>query len=195
MLKGTDSRLVVVGDNEAVRTGLVGVVQRAGHICVGEAESLEDAVRIVACSRPDVALIDKRLRDDYDIQGCRQIREVSPCTRIIMLTSYLNDHEFVRSLLAGASACLLKQVRGGSELALAIDSVRRGENRISEQLAPYLSRVTHPDHSPLTESERSVLSLIAGLKTDSEIAASLDVSVHNVPSMVRHLAEKLIAVP
>lgn len=73
-----------------------------------------------------MVVIDIRLPDGSGVEACREIRSRLPATRTIMLTSYADDEAIIASILAGASAYLLKQTRG-QQLAEAIEAVARGE--------------------------------------------------------------------
>jgi DNA-binding NarL/FixJ family response regulator len=116
---------------------------------------------------------------------------------MIMLTSYADDEAVIASILAGASAYLLKQTRG-QQLADAVQSVARGESlldpqitrRVLEQMRDLASG--GPDkQSQLTENENKILKLIAEGKTNREIAAEIYLSDKTVKNYVSSILSKL----
>src|SRR5689334_7612225 len=83
-------RLLIVDDHPVVRAGLRSVEELAPDIAiVGEAGDAASAVEVAARLQPDVVLLDIRLRDSNGIKVCRQIKTVSPASRILILTSYV----------------------------------------------------------------------------------------------------------
>src|SRR5581483_476385 len=113
-------RVMLVDDHEVVREGLRALLdRRPGMSVVAEAGNVAEAVAVAAKEKPDVVVMDVRLPDGSGVEACREIRETRPETRMIMLTSYADDEAIFASILAGASAYLLKQTRA-NQLAEAV---------------------------------------------------------------------------
>jgi DNA-binding NarL/FixJ family response regulator len=147
--------------------------------------------------KPDVVVMDVRLPDGSGVEACREIRAQMPETRMIMLTSYADDEAIIASIMAGASAYLLKQTRG-QQLADAVQAVARGESlldprvtqRVLEQMRDMATGT--PDKSAgLTENENKILLLIAEGKTNREIAAEIFLSDKTVKNYVSSILSKL----
>jgi DNA-binding NarL/FixJ family response regulator len=190
---------MLVDDHEVVREGLRALLnRRAGMTVVGEAGSVAQAIDVAARERPDVVVMDVRLPDGTGVEACREIRSQRPETRMIMLTSYADEEAVLASILAGASAYLLKQTRG-QQLAEAVEAVARGESlldpqvtlRVLEQVRNNASGVSQDKQSQLNENEQRILKLIAEGKTNKEIAAEVYLSDKTVKNYVSSILSKL----
>ena len=120
--------ILIVDDHEVVRMGLSTLLERRdGFSVVGQAGTVEEAVRAARQSQPDVVIMDIRLPDGSGVEACREIREERPETKVIMLTSYADDEALFGSIMAGASGYLLKQTQGPT-LVNAIERAMQGES-------------------------------------------------------------------
>ena len=191
-------RVMIVDDHEVVREGLRSLLNRKpGMTVVAEAGSVAQAVERALKEQPDVVVMDVRLPDGSGVEACREIRQHLPETRMIMLTSYADDEAIIASIMAGASAYLLKQTRG-QQLADAVQAVARGESlldpkvtqRVLEQMRDMATGGN--DKTPgLTDNENKILLLIAEGKTNREIAAEVYLSDKTVKNYVSSILSKL----
>jgi len=193
-----DLRVMIVDDHEVVREGLRTLLnRRPGMTVVAEAGTVADAVEIALREKPAVIVMDVRLPDGTGVEACREIRSRLPETRTIMLTSYADDEAVMASIMAGASAYLLKHTRG-QQLAEAIQAVARGESLLDPQITRRVLdqmrdlATNGPDkHSQLTENENKILLLISEGKTNREIAAEIYLSDKTVKNYVSSILSKL----
>lgn len=192
-------RVMLVDDHEVVRAGLRALLdRREGMSVVAEAGSVAEAIEVAAAEKPDVIVMDVRLPDGSGVEACREIRESRPETKMIMLTSYADDEAIFASILAGASAYLLKQTRA-NQLADAVETVARGESlldpqvtqRVMQQVRDMASGGASAAHSQLTEQEYKIVKLIAEGKTNREIAAEVFLSDKTVKNYVSSILSKL----
>lgn len=96
---------MIIDDHEIVRRGIAEIVDRtAGMEVVAEAGTVEDAVRRAELVCPDVVLVDLQMPDGTGIDVMKQLREVSPDSLAIVLTSFDDDDALAESLQAGAKA-------------------------------------------------------------------------------------------
>ncbi len=101
---------------------------------MGEAPDGREAVRLAKAIAPDLAVVDVGMPNLNGIEATRQIREVSPHTRVLMLSMH-GDREYVyQSIRAGAAGYVLKSAAFG-ELISAIETVLSGGRYSSPQLA------------------------------------------------------------
>lgn len=198
-MPNTPLRVMLVDDHEVVREGLRALLdRREGMKVVGEAGSVAQAVEVALREKPDVVVMDVRLPDGSGVEACREIRAELPGTRMIMLTSYADEEAVMASILAGASAYLLKQTRG-QQLAEAVEAVARGESlldpqvtmRVLDQVRGIANGVPGEKQSQLNENETKILRLIAEGKTNKEIAAEVFLSDKTVKNYVSSILSKL----
>ena len=186
----------LVDDHEVVRQGLRTLLEDAGLRVVGEASTAAEAVRRIAATRPQVAVLDVQLPDGTGIDVCREVRSLVPETACLMLTSFDDDEALFAAIMAGASGYLLKQIRG---LAL-VDSVQRvaaGESLLDPKVtARVLERIrSGPRQDPrlasLTDQERRILSLIAEGLTNRQIGSRLGLAEKTIKNYVSSLLAKM----
>jgi two-component system response regulator DevR len=198
-------RLLLVDDHEVVRIGLRTLFNRKRNIqVVGEAGTAESAVEEAGRLRPAVVLMDLRLPDGNGIEACREITTICPETKVLFLTSYSDHDAVLATIFAGASGYLLKEI-GTDALIQAIEDVAAGKSildpsvtynvmkrmkAISDQDDP-ASNSAKEKREPLSPQERRVLALVAGGKTNKEIAAALDLSDKTVKNYLSNIFQKL----
>jgi DNA-binding NarL/FixJ family response regulator len=190
-------RVVLVDDHELVRRGLREVLSEAGGISVvAEAGTLRDGLRRIGTHHPEIVLTDVRLPDGSGIELCRQISQADPAVRVVCLTSIDDPDAVHTAILAGASAYLLKEIRG-AELAEAVRRVAAGQCLLDPAVTGQIfERLRNPEgvHSELaalTPQERRILELIIDGHTNREIGAFLKVSEQTVKNHVTSLLAKL----
>jgi DNA-binding NarL/FixJ family response regulator len=192
-------RVMLVDDHEVVREGLRALLnRRPGMSVVAEAGTVAQAVEVALREQPDVIVMDVRLPDGTGVEACREIRSELPDTRMIMLTSYADEEAVIASILAGASAYLLKQTRG-TQLADAVEAVARGESlldpqvtmRVLDQVRTMNGGLGSDQQSQLTDNEVKILRLIAEGKTNKEIASEVYLSDKTVKNYVSSILSKL----
>ena len=190
-------KVFLLDDHELVRRGIVDLISGYDDLeVVGEASTGEEALRRIAVSAPDVALLDVRLGDPAcsGIEICRDLRSAHPDVVCLMLTSYSDDDALIASVLAGASGYLLKQIRG-PEL---IDSIRRAAGGATllegDVVAKVLERLRAPVEDPLdalSGQERRILDLIAKGLTNRQIGEELFLAEKTVKNYVSNVLAKL----
>lgn len=192
-------RVLLVDDHAMVRTGVRSFLETQPWIEItGEAENASAAFALVAQQAPDVVLLDLLMPDADGAEAARQIKEISPSTRIIALTSAEEEERILSVITAGASAYVLKSV-GPRELVGIIRRVAEGEVVLEPRIAALMVRAMQkppsaPAKSPaanLTEREVEVLRLIAGGLTNGEIAGRLHLSDKTVKTHVSNILSKL----
>ncbi len=131
------------------------------------------------------------------VSAMQELRGRGSASRVIVLTSFLDDDRLMPAIEAGAAGYLLKDVEP-AELARAVRAAHAGEAIIDPTAAARLvhtiaqrQRSPVSDHERLTRREREVLELIAGGRSNKRIAAELGISEKTVKNHVGHLLEKL----
>ncbi|HXI20473.1 MAG TPA: response regulator transcription factor, partial [Gemmatimonadales bacterium] len=105
----TPIRIVIADDHPIFRAGLLGLLSdQEDFQVVGEAANGREAVQVVRHAAPDVLLVDLQMPELDGLHAIRQIRELAPGTRILVLTTYDSDGDILRAVEAGATGYLLK---------------------------------------------------------------------------------------
>ncbi|MBA2550090.1 MAG: response regulator transcription factor [Nocardioidaceae bacterium] len=191
--------VLVVDDHELFRRGLVMVLAgEAGIRVVGEAADGGTAIELVSTLAPDVVLLDVRMPGRSGIDTCAAIKELSPSTRIVMLTSSDEEADLYDAVKNGASGYLLKD-SSVDQVEQAIRLVADGQSLISPAMATKLlaefkqiSNVEPGLPTPkLTARELEVLRLVARGHNNRQVAGDLFISENTVKNHVRNILEKL----
>ena len=187
-------RVLIADDHAVVRQGLQTFLALQDDIeVVGEAADGEQAVASAERLRPDVALMDLVMPRLDGIEAIRRIRRASPDTRVIVLTSFVDQDRMIPAVRAGAAGYLLKDVEP-QELVRAIRTVRDGEALLHPAVAARLmEEVARDGDRPavLTDREREVLVLMARGHANKRIAHELGVSEKTVKTHVSNILAKL----
>ncbi len=156
----------------------------------------EDALRALETEpAPDVVLMDLGLPGMNGIEGTRRVREISPATRVIILTIH-EDHENVfEALCAGASGYLLKS-SPPEEIERGMMEVLNGgapiNAHIARKMLSMFTRLAGPRNpSPLTTREREILKLMVDGLTKKQIADQMILSYHTIDTHIKNIYAKL----
>jgi DNA-binding NarL/FixJ family response regulator len=196
-------RLLIVDDQELIRTGLRLFLQTRDDLeVVGEAADGDEAIALAGALRPDVVLMDIRMRRMDGVEATARLMAagIEPPPRVLVLTTFDLDEYVFGALRAGAAGFLLKDA-SRERLVEAIRVVHAGEALLSPSITrrlieDYATR-TDPIEPPtallaeLTPREREALGLVAQGLSNSEIAARLVVTEATVKSHVGSLLAKL----
>lgn len=132
--------VLIADDHPVVRQGLRTFLDlQEGVSVVGEAATGAEAVAMVEELLPDVVLMDLVMPDLDGIEAARRIRDLSPTTKVIVLTSYAEDEKIFPAIKAGAAGYLLKDVEP-DEIADGIRRVQRGEALLHPKIAARVMR-------------------------------------------------------
>lgn len=190
--------VLLVDDHAMVRQGVRAFLETQSDISVvGEVGSAEDAVRLAAQYVPDVILMDLIMPGKDGVEATRLVKQVSPRSQIVVLTSYHEDEHIFPALKAGALSYILKDI-SAEELASAIRKAAAGEAilhpRVAARVIKELQGVRGDKVNPFTElSEREleVLKLIADGMSNAEMAAKLVLSEKTIKAHVSNILSKL----
>jgi DNA-binding NarL/FixJ family response regulator len=192
--------VVVVDDQRVVREGLAMVLGLMPDVEVlGTASNGEEAIALAEQLRPQVVLMDLRMPVLDGVEATKRIAVAQPQTKVVVLTTYADDHTVIQALRAGACGFLTKDATN-EQIRAALEAAVRGEASLDPAVQHHvvgaIARTaplewTPPDYSrlpdDLTPREAEVLGLIAEGLSNSEIADRLTVSEATVKSHVNHL--------
>jgi NarL family two-component system response regulator LiaR len=188
--------VLVADDHPLVRRGLQTFLELQDDLeLVGEAADGEEAVAKAERLRPQVVLMDVVMPRLGGIDAIRRIREASPATSVIVLTSFVDDEKVVQAVRAGAAGYLLKDMEP-REVAEAIRRVSRGESLLHPAVAAKLMQEVartgrRSAADVLTARELEVLRLLARGLSNKAIARELTVTEKTVKTHVSNILSKL----
>lgn len=194
-------RLLIVDDHQMVLDGLRAMLAAYAHRVeiVAEAGEPEEALAAVAAVKPDIMLLDVRLRGASGLDLCAEVRRRQPGCKVVFLTVYDDEQYLYQAMRLGAAGFLLKRVRGG-ELADYLTRIHQGETlidpalaaRVAQSAARLQSGEFWPGaHLGLTQRESEVLALLVSGRSNRAIAAKLSVSEETVKTHIRGIYRKL----
>jgi len=189
-------RVLIADDHAVLREGLRSFLElQDGIEIVGDAADGAEAVELAERLRPAVVLMDLVMPKLDGVEAMRALRERVPETRVIILTSYIDDERLLPAIRAGAAGYLLKNAEP-QELARAIRTADAGEALIDPSVAARLVErladdESHDGFENLTAREREVLELIGRGFSNKRIAAELGVAEKTVKTHVTHVLGKL----
>jgi DNA-binding NarL/FixJ family response regulator len=216
-------RIVIAEDQALVRRGAAALISLESDMeVVGQARNGVEAVELAQLLQPDVILMDLHMPLKGGVAATREITRALPNTQILVLTTLNDDETVFEAVRAGAHAYLLKDA-DEDELLDTIRALRRGESRLTPQIArkvmdqfrrlapmrtePVRGDAAAPlssekgasgqkaaiDTESLTDKEEKILQLIAEGMTNRQIAGTLFLAEGTVKNYVSRIMEKLHA--
>ena len=197
--------VVIVEDYKLTRVGLRSTLNEFENIqVIGEAEDAASGLEVIKNKKPAVVLMDLGLPEMNGIEATQKVKEISPETKVIILTSHDREEEVLAALGSGASAYCLKDIDPNT-LASVIRNVAKGACWLDSAVAQVaLTLFPKPENitlqgngeisdarAQLTEREFEVLRLLVKGKSNTEIAKELIVSVHTAKAHVCSILQKL----
>jgi DNA-binding NarL/FixJ family response regulator len=182
-----------------VRLGLRALLDQHPNLeVVAEASTAREAIEKTKSHKPDVVVMDIRLRGGSGIEACQEITETVPETKVIMLTSYAEDEMLFSAIRAGAAGYVLKQI-GGDDLVRAIEAVGRGEalldpavtQRVFQEVRKAAREEEASAFADLTQQEMHVLQLVSSGRTNRQISEMLYLGEGTVRNYVSSILSKL----
>jgi two-component system, NarL family, response regulator DevR len=194
----SEIRVVVVDDHAVVRHGVRALLDSQDDISVvGEAATQAEAVSETERARPDVVVMDVRLADGNGIEATKEIRTRFPDSKVLILTSFQGDEAIAASALAGASAYVLKELRG-LDIVAKVRAVAGGEELLdSAATQEPMMRLRTGKHlmgdklARLSPQEERILEFVAQGRTNREIARTMELAEKTVKNYVSRMLLKL----
>ena len=191
--------IILVDDHEVVRQGVRAFLNTQADLSVvGEAATGEEAVHLAEQLIPDVILMDLVMPGEIDgVEATRRVKNSSPRTQIVVLTSYHEDEHIFPAIRAGAISYVLKEI-GSEELGEVVRKAADGEAILHPRVAARLihevqgARDVVPNaFTELSDREMEVLRLIANGLSNALIAEKLVISQKTVKGHVSNILGKL----
>ena len=192
-------RVMVVDDHPIMRNGLRDTLEASGRFeVVGLAEDGDEAVRTVEGLQPQVIVMDVIMPNKDGIDACREIMELLPDTRVLMLTASSEMDAVIEAVAAGATGYLQKYSRP-EELVEAVVDVAEGRLRLPDKAVREVFAMVRRDREDvsnmasdrLTALERETLALFASGRSYTEIAEARGKSSVTIRNTLYRIQDKL----
>lgn len=190
-------RLLIVDDHAVVRQGLRFLCQQEPDIeVIGESATGAVAVSMARAGRPDVVLLDLFLPDRDGLAVLTEIRQVSPTSRVIMLTSSPDDVHLIAAVRAGATSYLLKTAEI-NDVLITVRAAAQGDSTLPAAVTTRLLNAVRNEErrsdpfDRLTPRELDVLSALAQGQANRQIARQLLIGEETVKTHVSSILAKL----
>lgn len=190
--------IILADDHELVRKSIAALLRDEPDFdVVAECSNGREMMSLVAHHRPSVAIVDVAMPELNGIETTKRIRQLSPETRVIVLSNYA-DQTYVREVLKAGAVGYIVKSGAAQDLIQAVRKGARGSIYLSEAVSAIAKdgvrrrdRGNEDGTRPLSSREREVLQLIAEGRTSKEVAATLGISATTVKSHRNHIMEKL----
>ena len=192
------TKIVLAEDHALMREGTRRILSQYPEFeVVGEAEDGQQAIDMIDCLRPDVAILDIRMPKLNGIDVVRRMKESGATTKSLILTAYDDDVYVLALMDAGASGYLLKTAHE-KDLVDSVKSVASGEAVLHPAIAAKIARLWAQRGSgmqtpveQLSHRELEVLLLAARGLRNKAIASELNISIHTVEGHLNVIFAKL----
>ena len=193
------ARILVVDDHPVVRQGLLHFINQQEDLAgCGEASNCAEALQIAAECKPDLAVVDVRLKNEDGLELIKEFKARFPQIRVLMLSQYDLPIYAERALRAGALGFVVK-AQAADEILAAIRSVLAGDIYLPRPLARHLLHqligtapmVSRPSVENLTDRELHVLRLLGSGRSTREVATVLGLSFKTIETHRENIKHKL----
>ena len=189
--------IVLADDHELVRESIASLLREVPNFeVVGQCANGRQLLALVESVHPDVAVVDVSMPELNGIEAARQLREISPRTRVIALSAY-TDEAYIRDMIdAGVVAYIIKS-GAAKDLIQAIRTASRGRVYFSQEIMGGAHQVAYGRATcesavrPLSQREREILQLVGEGKSSKEIAAILGIGETTVKTHRNNIMGKL----
>jgi DNA-binding NarL/FixJ family response regulator len=196
--KSATPTVVIVDDHRIFRTGVKAELEGMVDV-LGEAETVDEAIAVIAEQSPDVVLLDVHMPDGGGVAVIEGVHAEHPEQQFLALSVSDDSVDVIAIVRAGARGYVTKTITG-EELADAVKRVRDGDAVFSPRLAGFVldafageipAEEVDPELDMLTPREREVLRFIARGYMYKEIAQRLGISAKTVEAHVSSVLRKL----
>jgi two-component system, NarL family, invasion response regulator UvrY len=189
-------KILIVDDHAIVREGLNHILQTEQDMRVaGMAVDAASTIRFLSETPVDVIILDINMPGKSGLDLIKDLKQIQPNARILILSMYPEDRFAMRAVIAGASGYLTKEM-ASEEIVTAIRTINSGRNYITNSLADKIAdELQHPGakvpHDLLSDREFEVFCMIASGKPVVEIASALSVSESTVSTYRTRILQKM----
>jgi DNA-binding NarL/FixJ family response regulator len=182
-------RILIVDDHPLIRAGLVALMENEPNLAIcGSASNGREARKLVQSLQPDVTLLDLMLGDEDGLTLIRELRNLAPNMRVVVLSMLNPQHYAARAIAAGAYAYVDKS--DGLDTLAAV-MVQLSQTEAGEDSPTTPESVDDSPIAKLSDRELQVLALIGRGRTTREISSALGVSPKTIDAHKEHIKLRL----
>jgi NarL family two-component system response regulator LiaR len=189
-------RVLIVDDHTVVRQGLRFLLQQQPDIeVIGDAADGSEAIEVVRDQVPAVVLLDLLMPKTDGLTALRAIKQISPATQVVILTSHHGEAQLFDAIKAGAVSYVLKTA-GVDAVVESVRAASRGESMLDPSVAAKVLEEMRRPHArdavdQLSKREMDVLTALARGRSNKEIARDLSIGEETVKTHVSNVLSKL----
>jgi len=192
------TRILIVEDHPVVREGLTAMIQRQPDlVCCGEADGVGSALTAAATHKPDLILVDLRLRTGDGLELIKSLKAQLPAVRILVVSQFEETVYAERAMRAGAQGYVMKE-QAAQEVLVAIRTILAGEIYASPRISALaLKRMIQSKPAAsgsgvenLTDRELEVFQLLGVGRSTRQIAQQLGLSIKTVETYRQSIKHK-----
>jgi DNA-binding NarL/FixJ family response regulator len=189
-------RLMIADDHQAVRAGVVSLIQGTEIELVCQAETCDETVQFALACQPDVLLLDLRLAGSDGLVALERIKREKPNMPVLIFSSADEVKEMAHARHLGADGFVPKGV-SRDDLLESIRRVASGKSAWTpRQIRQVVSRAATAalaanDRNPLSGREAEVLKFIMLGHSNDSIAGKMEIDIETVKQHVKHILKKL----
>lgn len=188
--------IVIIDDDKLVAVSLKTILESTGNINVlAIGSSGEEAVELYPVHKPDVMLMDIRMKGMSGLEAGEKILASDRSAKILYLTTFSDDEYIVKALCIGAKGYILKQDFEG--IAPALETVMKGQSVFGGKVASKLPELMQNkgcfdfESYDIGDKEQEIITLVAKGLSNKEIASRLFLSEGTVRNYISSILEKL----
>lgn len=195
-------KIIIVDDHPLFREGLKSIISRNPELeLVGETGLGREALKLAENFKPDMVVMDISLPDSNGIELTKDIKKLSPATRVLIVSVHSKIDYITAAFQAGATGYVVKDAPS-AKILQALELVSQGEyfldGSVSYQVVKKLSefpeqkaKTTDPSYSNLTTREQEIFRLLAEGVKIRDIADKLYISPKTVENHKTNIMSKL----
>lgn len=189
-------KILIIDDDILVANALKMILEADGDLVVtGTGSDGADAIRLYRSQKPDVLLMDIRMKNMSGLDASKQILKEYPDANILLLTTFSDDAYIVKALQYGVKGYLLKQ--DYNSIIPAIKAVCTGQSVFGTEIVSRIPSLLEPEHGfdyrdyGISEREYEVITLVAEGLSNREIAGELHLSEGTIRNYLSGILDKL----
>lgn len=189
--------ILIVDDQQIIRDGLTSLLQTQEQFnVIAQASNGEEAIKQVQTHQPDVVLMDIRMPKMNGVEATKQIHQLNPTTKIIILTTFDDDEFILEAMSNGASGYLLKDTNSEKLFAAIKDSINGSIILPGEIALKIISHIpnqakSHVQLDDFSSREMDVIKLLVNGKSNQQIADILFLSVGTIKNYLSQIYSKI----